>query len=309
MDANNMNATPVTSTPENAQAVQNPVPVTPSPEPRKKSSGKFVFFMVGLALGVFATALLLMSVLQMRGSLGKTVKFEGEGYDTPEEAVTAYAEYLKAGDFDGIVSTFAVESYKDNFNVEKFYDRIRVFSPAMSNSGTQFVMLGNESDLTTAVNIENRKAYISANVFRQSTIPMIEQVEDEELYACFTGGATYVISDDDELDILMDFLNSSPEFEDMEIGKILKASDFNSNYKTGLKEYIKGKEKAWCGDIENVSMKLEIDGEDYVLFMTCVRYDDKWYIAEFGNYYSLAAGISPAAAGLCPKDSLENCLK
>ena len=62
-------------------------------------------------------------------------------------------------------------------------------------------------------------------------------------------------------------------------------------------------EKTWGGDIENVSLELKIDGEEYILFMTCVCYDDRWYIAEFGNYYSLAGNVTPLAAGLCPKDS------
>ena len=308
MDANNMNATPVTSTPENAQAVQNPVHVTPSPEPRKKSSGKFVFFMVGLALGVCATAVLVLTLTQMKGA-GKTAKLEGTGYDTPEEAVTAYVEYLKAGDYNGVISTFVMETFEENYNVEEFYDRIRAFSPAIATGGQLYVMLGNDSSLVNSVNLENRRAYISSNIFRQMIVPMAAEVDDNELASSFMSGTTFAISDDDDMESLMEFLNSDPKFEEIEIGDFLEGSDFDFDYKRGLKEYNKAKEKAWGGDIENVSMKLEIDGEDYVLFMTCVRYDDKWYIAEFGNYFGLACGIPASASGFCPEDSIEDCLK
>ena len=309
MDANNMNATPVTPTPENAQAGGNPAPVTPAPEPRKKSSGKFVFFMIGLALGVCATAVLLMAVLQMRGSLGKTAMLEGDGYDTPEEAVTAYAEFLKAGDYDGIISTFAMESFEENYSVEEFYDRIRAFSPGIATSGQQLVMLGNDSVLTSSVNLENRRAYISSSVFRQMIVPMAAQVDDEELASTLTSGITFIIDDDDDLETLMEFLNSDPKFENIEIGDFPDKSDFDFDFGKALKEYNKYKKKSWGGDIENICMELEIDGDDYIMFMTCVCYDDKWYIAEFGNYFSLACGISPQAAGLCPEDVIEDCFK
>ena len=303
MDANNMNATPVTPTPENAQAGGNPVPVTPSPEPRKKGSGRFLFLLIGLVVGIFATAAVVLVLTQIKGGFGKTVKLEGEGYDTPEEAVTAYAEYLKAGDFDGIVSTFAMESREEYFSVEEFYERINMFSPALANSGQLYVMLGNDSDFATTINLENRRSYISTNVFRQLMMIMVEQADDEELVSSIESNTTFTISDDDDIEAIMDFLDIFPELEDMKIKDFLDESDFNENFETVLKQHNKGKEKTWGGDIENVSLELKIDGEEYILFMTCVCYDDRWYIAEFGNYYSLAGNVTPLAAGLCPEDS------
>ena len=303
MDANNMNATPVTPTPENAQAGGNPAPVTPAPEPRKKGSGRFLFLLIGLVVGIFATAAVVLVLTQIKGGFGKTVKLEGEGYDTPEEAVTAYAEYLKAGDFDGIVSTFAMESREEYFSVEEFYERINMFSPALANSGQLYVMLGNDSDFATTINLENRRSYISTNVFRQLMMIMVEQADDEELVSSIESNTTFTISDDDDIEAIMDFLDIFPELEDMKIKDILDESDFNENFETVLKQHNKGKEKTWGGDIENVSLELKIDGEEYILFMTCVCYDDRWYIAEFGNYYSLAGNVTPLAAGLCPEDS------
>ncbi|MBO6007797.1 MAG: hypothetical protein J6P78_04445 [Lachnospiraceae bacterium] len=309
MDANNMNATPVTPTPENSQAAENPVPVAPSPEPRKKSSGRFLFLLIGLIIGVCATAAIVLVLTKMKDGFGKTAKLEGDGYETPEEAVTAYAEYLQAGDFDGILSTFAMESFEENYSVEEFYDRIRAFSPGIATSGQQLVMLGNDSVLTSSVNLENRRAYISSSVFRQMIVPMAAQVDDEELASTLTSGITFIIDDDDDLETLMEFLNSDPKFENIEIGDFLDKSDFDFDFGKALKEYNKYKKKSWGGDIENICMELEIDGDDYILFMTCVCYDDKWYIAEFGNYFSLACGISPQAAGLCPEDVIEDCFK
>ena len=243
MDAINMNATPVTPTPENAQAGGNPAPVTPAPEPRKKGSGRFLFLLIGLVVGVCTTAAVVLVLTQIKGGFGKTVKLEGEGYDTPEEAVTAYAEYLKAGDFDGIVSTFAMESREEYFNLEEFYERINMFSPALASSGQLYVMLGNDSDFATTINLENRRSYISTNVFRQLMMMMVAQADDEELISSIESNTTFTISDDDDIEAIMDFLDIFPELEDMKIKDILDESDFKENFETALKQHNKGKEK------------------------------------------------------------------
>ena len=52
-------------------------------------------------------------------------------------------------------------------------------------------------------------------------------------------------------------------------------------------------------------VKLKIGGKDYTLFMLCVCYDDKWYIADFNNPITLALGISPGGKGLVPDEQLE----
>ncbi|MCR4641304.1 MAG: hypothetical protein K5697_04640 [Lachnospiraceae bacterium] len=270
------------------------------PEPRKKGTGRFLFLMIGLVIGVCVTAVIVLVLTQLRGGPGKAAKLEGRGYDTPEEAVFTYAQYLKTGDFDGIVSTFAMESYEKNYSVKEHYDRAPTFSPAYVTGGQLAVLFGFESELAESINLENRRAYIAAGVMRQSIIAMLERFGDEELSRNYMDGLMYKISDDEERDTVLDFLNTSPGFDGMMIGGYLDASEFDNTYLTGLNIHNKGKEKEWGGDMENVCMELEIDGKDYVLCMTCVCYDGKWYIAEFGNYYSLICNISPIVSGLCP---------
>jgi len=277
--------------------------VTSETESRIKGTGKLLFLIIGLVIGACVTAVF---VLKLKGGFRK---LEGKGYDTPEEAVLAYAEYLKAGDFDNIVSTFAMESYVDNYSVKEYYDRIRAFSPNVINVGQQYVKLGYDSDLITSINLENRKAYISGNVFRQCIIPMCAKIDDDNLSSTFTKGIPYTIGDEEKLDAVMDFINSSPEFEDMKIGECLDVSKINPDYLKGLKDSVKRKEKEWGGDIEYVCLELKIDGEDYVLCMTCVCYDDRWYNAEFSNYYGMIFAVPTSAGGLAPGNMFEELKK
>ena len=54
---------------------------------------------------------------------------EGPGYDSPEEAVTAYLEAMKKGDARGMLSTFAIETYVAEMDAQAYLERLRSFSP------------------------------------------------------------------------------------------------------------------------------------------------------------------------------------
>lgn len=51
---------------------------------------------------------------------GTTRKFEGPGYKSASEAATAYAEYLCKSDFDSMLSTFAIETYTENYDLKAY---------------------------------------------------------------------------------------------------------------------------------------------------------------------------------------------
>ena len=88
-------------------------------KPKKNTKG-IIFLLFGILIGA-VTACTLMILLNNP----KKTKMEGAGYKTPEDAVMAYAEYLKNGDMEGMISTFAVESYVEHFDMRahlEYYD-------------------------------------------------------------------------------------------------------------------------------------------------------------------------------------------
>ena len=54
---------------------------------------------------------------------------EGPGYDSPEEAVTAYLEAMKKGDARGMLSTFAIETYVAEMDAQAYLERMWAFTP------------------------------------------------------------------------------------------------------------------------------------------------------------------------------------
>ena len=302
MDVKDMNATPVFTAPQNIPPV-NSAASTGAP---KKSSGRFLFLIIGLAIGVVATSVIVLTLGKAAGGFGKSAKLEGSGYDTPEEAVMAYAEYLKAGDFDGMLSTFAMESYIENYSVEEYLDEFKAFCPYNGNAGigTNGTIMLDDSDFSREVNLDNRRSYFASNVSKQYLIRKFVGADEDGIKSLFQG-LTMVVKENDTEDMVLDFLSYYPDSEEIEIGDFLDSSDFRGLYTDNLRNYTKLREKIMGGDIEDVCLELEIDGEDYVLFVTCVCYDDRWYIADFGNFYGSCFDVPYINGGLNPADDLD----
>ena len=95
-------------------------------KPSGNGSGRILFLLLGVALaGVAVAVLLAAGVLQFRSGAEPTaVKVEGPGYTSAEEAARAYAEALKAGDLNAMLSTFAVESYVEHFDMAAYIEDV-----------------------------------------------------------------------------------------------------------------------------------------------------------------------------------------
>ena len=78
---------------------------------------------------------------------------EGEGADTPEDAVKIYLDGLAANDIDQMLSAFAVESYTENYSLAKEVEQLSAYTPAMKN-------LPPVSDFSRRINNETRRAQI-----------------------------------------------------------------------------------------------------------------------------------------------------
>ena len=66
----------------------------------------------------------------VRAEVAADVRFEGEGYESPEEAVVAYLEALKKGDVEGMLATFAIETYVAEMDAQADLERMGVFQPS-----------------------------------------------------------------------------------------------------------------------------------------------------------------------------------
>lgn len=275
----------------------------PTPKALKKGSGKAIFLIIGLAVGVVLTALVTCIVLKMNSDKApKTV--EGAGYDSAEEAVDAYLNYLKEGNLEGVISTFAIESYVDNYDMEAYYDRIQQFNSFITNGGQMTTGFYFDSDMSRDLNIESRRAYILYCLHKQLMEIAVRNTDEEDVVDAVTDMRVYMFHDDDDIESVMDFLATDPELDSIEIKKHLDEDDYDFASEEVMNMAVKSLKKCWGSDIEQVVVEIEIGDEDYTLFMLCVCYDGKWYIADFGNPTGQMLGVKVTSKGLIPEEEL-----
>ena len=90
---------------------------------------------LGLCLGILISVFIfqVQAAEPENSSASVTERRECEGFDTPEEAITAFCEALKEYDFEKALSTFALESYCENYDYAGFIERLRAFQPVSIN--------------------------------------------------------------------------------------------------------------------------------------------------------------------------------
>ncbi len=272
------------------------------PEDNLKKKSRLPFLLTGLFTGA-VIALILFIAWNVIFKSADT-KIEGSGYVIAEDAVTAYVEYLKEGDVDGMISTFAVESCVENYDPTAYYEYTQKYMPiALSNQE----LLPDSSELAKGINAECMKNYISENILRQYMTRIVSYFPSE-IYT--NVGTPITFSDEFDPEDLIKILDRDPGFRDMTVKNFLGSSDLFGSKMEMVEEqkerYNKTYEGIWnADDFKHIQLKLTIDQEDYYLFMTVIRYGDKWYNFSFGNYYSNAYGLVTTNGGLFSAAELE----
>jgi len=273
----------------------------PVPEVQKKGLGKGIFLLIGLTVGVVLTCLL-MAVVMTMNSKKAPAKVEGAGYDSAEEAVAAYVNFLKEGDLEGAISTFAVESYVENYDMKEFLEWVQYYGMAVNSGGHLASTLNYDSDFSRELNIESRRSYIIGGICNQVLAIAVESTDEEEFAEAIVNRGQYTLEDDDAIASALEFLATDPKLEKIELGDRL---DVDELYVNAMPQdrFLENYEDIWDSDIELVIYEVEVGRDDFTLFMYCVCYDGKWYIADFNNYVGISLSSGPFR-GLVPNDYL-----
>ncbi|MCR4989985.1 MAG: hypothetical protein K6A38_03895 [Lachnospiraceae bacterium] len=202
-------------------------------------------------------------------------KTEGRGYNTPEEAIQAFAEGFANKDVEAKLSACAVESLVDHYDLEKFIEiRGSYLSGAMWCPGTG-------SDRTSQ----------QLNIYKR----------EYELISGFRNMFEYAASSDEE-----DFKDSQDIYstKDMSTTDIMKKLAYIDDVLMGQLE--QQEELYNADDMDMLAIELDIDGEEFILFADLVKYGNRWYV--FGTAHSLGAAMQSlfAEGGLVRKNRLSD---
>ena len=283
------------------QQMQMPAPKPPKQkkEKVKKEGGvKINASMIIAAVLAVALVLSLLGVIPSLNILGgsKSGRVEGNGFDTPEEAVEAYIKALNNGDIDGMISTFAIESYVDNFDTKAHIERNGAFVPNMPFSCAYELSDGSDFDRDIRINV--RRASIIYQLYRMIGQQIVHH--NSQVVGPLEGK---------DLDDFMkkieksDFLNDWKEMELIEFVEPEDVCELFSSDKN--QEHLEAQTKPYCcEEIAEVCALVELDGEEYYQFAQCGMYDGKWYIITPISYVASLEGLSVDYWGLAPASEI-----
>lgn len=222
-------------------------------------------------------------------------RVEGEGYDSPKEAVAALVRGLQNQSVDEMMASFAVESYVENFSLEQMIEVTGVY---MTESG----WFPGGSDLAMQLNREKRKTEISRQLSTQyENLVQAQYIESEENIFRYEDGEETVSEfietlfpyNFEELVIETDGVCIDPSFL---IGSY--ASETMKKNTQRQLEYLNG------DDIESVLPLIRVNGKTYLACIDTILYGDKWYVLELNGTMGSMMGLSEKYGGLLPVDDI-----
>ena len=204
-------------------------------------------------------------------------KIEGSGYDSPESALSAYMFALQSGDMAQILSTFAIETFLDNYDLEEYLE----YCDAYARGSTPY--LPEKDDYTHKINLMARQNEIVQDLTNMYYTVSLENYDGNAI----TPEATE--DPEDFRDSLMD------EYWLDKIEPIL--IDTNKYYIDSMNpsddEARRLDEKCeyyGCDEIALMVGHVYQGGVSYYFYMDVARYGNKWYnlkadgVANEGDY-------------------------
>ena len=291
-------ATPASSVPALGAATPTSDATTQNVSPKQKVSFAPIIIIFSVAMCVLTLIVLLLFF-----NFGKTrstgsITVEGSGFSTPEEAVEAYLLALKDSDYSKMLSTFAVESLVDNFDLVSYLDWLRVYSYE-----TIEIIGPNKTEFIREINIDNRQRAIGRSIrnqylkmsmpeFFNTNRPIIEIKPGEA--DVFVDDLNYGLGANNVQSIQVDGFLSPQEIErkyDVDHSKFIEDYTNSNSYNMRLTS---------CGadKMEFVVASFQMDGEPYFLTCEVVQYDGKWRILTLGGAVASFYGLSPLYGGM-----------
>lgn len=237
-------------------------------------------------------------VLLLSGSaLSETsnYKYEGNGFDSPEEAVMAYIQARNSSNLSEMLATFAIETYVDHLDVESI--NLQLGSISMFS----WESFPNSNEFMRQMKIGSR---VSALIEEWCTQALYYAWPGENYGDCYT---PVLFSGENREQMIRDFLSSFSiqPLSDFELVRFLSPYEFDIDLALSYESYL-SKGRGPARDLrkyrfdEDAEIIAEIRVGDVTgyLFMRCARYADRWYNFQNRSILSVSYNVSPSANGL-----------
>lgn len=250
---------------------------------------------------LLAFALMLCGCSSLENSNSPTV--EGDGFETPEAAVLAYLAAMKKGDVDEMISTFAIETLVDN------YDLITHIEISGGYSANMTYPICSDNEYTRSILLLRRQTALNNALLKQY---FYFNAEEESLYSNpTTFGKNHPYQTPSELfDALMNpnwmrtlaGMSYNEPLTDTELKRLLPTEYWEDVHL--VEKYNLQRKSYFCyEDISTVAVEVYLDGELYHFFMEAVCYGGKWFNFQHGGFLATTYMNQPTLSeGFVPVD-------
>ncbi len=211
-------------------------------------------------------------------------RLEGNGYDTPEEAVLAYLDALNRGDTAGMLSTFAIESYAEHMDPGLYTQYMRRYNPAVKAN-----YLPREDAFALSLAVQARYGGLAISLLAN------------EAYEA-AGEASVPARTAEEQEALEEKFRQSPALDPAGKVEFVRWVDPAAMTRGQIGHAAGGRSfplNAYTGaeDLTERAAEIRIGGRTAYQIMTCARYGGRWYNLDFGGRTFNMAGkaASPSA--------------
>ena len=216
---------------------------------------------------------------------------EGPGFGSAEEAVTAYLEAMKNSDVEGMLATFAIETYVAEMDAQADLERMGVFQPSY---GMRLPLGGDyQRQVAVAVRYGQLAESLASQWMLYSWPEGYEAFGDESIAFQEDGDAEAFLTELAEND-------AAARWQEMEVVGFVEPELMSTQYSDGAESRARQAASYGCDEIVSVVAKLDIGGEEWYQCMDVARYGEKWYNLSLVGYIGHLMGLSLYSGGLVP---------
>lgn len=224
---------------------------------------------------------------KLRPYAAAPVRYEGEGFATPEEALTCYMEGLKNLDFEQMMRAFAWETQMEHYDFKAYYERIGSYQPSMRPR------MPSVNDFMFSANVNSLRACQADAIYRA----LEAYILGEDSPAKTAGGAITFEKDSDDMDVFL------KKFENGKLENLTKMTNIRFASPDELTDNMFSaeqnqaafiKQSACYGADETVNLVgiADVGSETLYCFPTICRYGDKWYLVSANSFTSMIMGVN-----------------
>ena len=213
---------------------------------------------------------------------GEGLRYEGEGFDTPEAAVACYMLGLKNLDFEQMLSAFAWETQAEHYSVETQLSWVKSYNPGAyprMPAVNEFVKTANLEgirikEIRTIYN--GLEKYIMGEDYPDGlAVPLTEEGAVEEFVASFDNGRLEKLAGMAEIQFFSPDMVTGGKFS-LEMNK----------------ETFRKMTAAYGADeVVNVVAAAALEQGLVICMPTVARYGEKWYMVSLSSMMANILGI------------------